>query len=78
VSTEEPAASTSETPKVAPVDKPLIAGDGPTQNARSWLKNILPTLSRFPSTSTQQRYSRPAAGCVNPLATTTSSDVEGE
>ena len=36
-------ASTSETPKVAPLDTPEIAGVGPTQNARSSLKNILPT-----------------------------------
>ena len=42
-STAEPAVSTSETPKVAPLDTPAIAGVGPTQNASGPLKNILPT-----------------------------------
>ena len=40
----------------------LTAGVSPTQNARSSAKNIRPTSWRWPSTSTQQRYSWPAGG----------------
>ena len=73
-----PTASTSDTPNVAPLDTPEIAGAGPTQNARSWLKNILPTRWRSAADLDPAAILEAGGGGVRPVATTTSSVVDGE